>query len=193
MGERTILCLDLATVVGWAEGPAGALPRSGILKLADGGADSHAERYAALFRFLWDRLGAFKPSAIYYEAPLPPVHMRGHSNMDTASFLMGLPAIVKLVAQLRGVWKVEGCNVQDVRGFFIGKREFVFNGKSIVGRRNLDSKAAKFCTMERARQIGAEPRTHDEADAIALHSYVSAMLRPETGTVSTPLFEGKAA
>ncbi len=192
MAAKTILCLDLATMVGWAEGPIGELPRSGVVRLADSGDGSHAERYAALFRFLWDRLGAFRPAAIYYEAPLPPTHMRGQSNLDTASFLMGLPAIVKLVAQLRGVWTVQGCNVQDVRHHFIGGRQFLFKGNAIVGRRNLESKAAKFCTVERAKELGATPATHDEADAIALHSYASALLRPETGTASTLLFAGAA-
>ncbi|MCX5516206.1 hypothetical protein C3941_19650 [Kaistia algarum] len=192
MADRSILCLDLATVVGVAEGPVGELPRSTVWRLAEAPGTSHGERYAVLFRHLWERTEAFKPAAIYYEAPLPPTHMRGQSNIDTASFLMGLPAIVKLVGQLRGIWRVEPCNVQDVRGHFIGGRQFLFQGKPVVGRRNLDSKAAKFCTVARARELGASPATHDEADAIALHSYASALIRPETGTASTPLFAGAA-
>lgn len=185
--RRDILALDLASTVGWAEGPPGELPRSGIIKL--GSAEATAgERYWAMFRWLWERLGAFKPAEIVYEAPLPPAFARGSTNVDTTAFLFGVPAVVETVAQARGVYRVTKANVQDVRGHFIGGRGFLYRGKPIVGRRNLASAEAKHCTMERCRELGITPATHDEADAIALHSYISAIRAPATASRETPLF-----
>lgn len=187
-----ILTLDLASSTGFAEGPPGEKPRSGSFKLADAGA-SHGERYAALFRWLWTRCSAFPPREIVFEAPMPPSFARGQSNIDTASLLMGLPAVVETVAQLKGIYSVRKANVQDVRQFFIGGRGFIHRGKPITGRRNLKSAEAKWCVMERCRELGHEPTTTDEGDALALHYYVSSIRAPASAAEHTPLFEHPGA
>lgn len=192
MSGGTILALDLASVTGWAEGAPGGPITSGSLRLGDAGA-GQGERFTALFRWLWTRLSAFPPAAIWFEAPLPPSHMRGHTNVDTSTFLMGLPAVVQTVAQLKGVYRVEKAHVQDVRQHFIAGHGFLYRGKPLTGRRNLPSKEAKFCVTERCRQLGREPHDDNEADAVALLSYALALARPSLGTESTPLFEGAAA
>jgi len=159
-----------------------------VIRLGDRDATT-GERYAAMFRWLWERLGAFKPAEIVYETPMVPSFARGATNIDTSSFLMGLPAVVETVAQLRGVYRVSKANVQDVRGFFIGGRGFIRGGKPITGRRNLPGKEAKWCVMERCRELGHEPAGTDEADALALFFYASSIRAPASAAATTPLFE----
>lgn len=187
-----ILTLDLATSTGWAQGEPGGKVVSGFIILGTAGA-TEAERYAALFRFLWTHLSAFKPREIVYEASLPPGAKQGFTTRDTAAYLFGLAGVVECAAYMRGVYSIRKANVQDVRGFFIGKRGFIYRGKPIVGRRNSPSAEAKFCTVERCRELGYSPANHDEADAIALHAFVSSIRAPATAATHTPLFEHPGA
>lgn len=191
MSTAPDLFLDLATSCGWAEGRPGERLRSGSFKLGAPGS-TEDERYAALFRWLWDRFAVGKPRRVVYEAPMMPARMVGSTTMTTTQFLLGLPAVVRTVCALRGVWKVERANVQDVRHYLLSGRQFVFRGKTINGRRNLDRAAAKHCIGERMRALGYEPANDDEADALAGLLFVHAKLAPAAGSALSPLMESAA-
>lgn len=168
-----ILALDLASTVGWARGAPGGKVVSGSVRLAPAGA-STAEKSAAMIRWLTPQL-KIRPRLLVIEAPMAPSQMAGKTNAKTARVLLGLPFVVEGVAYLSGVHSIREANVQDVRKHFIGRRT-VPNGQ------------AKSVVIAECRRRGYEPADDNEADALALWSYAAAIIAPETGVASTPLF-----
>lgn len=184
-----LLTLDLATNTGWCIGPPGGPFEYGSFRCGGSGVPA-AERYNELFNFLWrfiDERG--RPSEMVYEAPLPHGAREGSTTADISAMLIGFCAIAEMVAHRKGVGRLMKANVQDVRGYFIGKRTFMWQGKPEVGRRNSPTKLAKAFTMQRCEQIGHKVRDDDMADAIALHYWVSAIRFPNLSLPSGPLFD----
>lgn len=172
--SKIMLTLDIARTLGWAEGPMGETPRFGVVKLSGPDA-THTELFAKTLEWIALRLSAFRPDILVFEAPLAPVMKAGKTNVSTARILMGMPAIIEAVAYRMGVPTIREVKVQDVRQHFIG-------------RRNLDRAAAKRATLDRCRQLGMDVSDDNAADAIAVHDYASAILRPGVAALTTPLF-----
>lgn len=172
-----ILALDLATVSGWAEGPAGGPVRSGSVRFAPQGA-SHGEIALGAIRWFSDRLKVSKPSLIVYEA-VNVQHMAGKTNLNTIRVLCGIPFILEGVAQGFGIYDVRQADTSDVRRFFIGS--------------NPKREAAKAQTIARCRMLGHDPVDDNAADAYALHFYMAGLLNPRLAVATTPLFGGKRA
>lgn len=174
MSGGTLLALDLSSTVGVAEGMPGQVPRTWTWALGSPGA-SQAHRFAELLKRMSDQLAVTKPDAVWIEAPLPPSALATMgSTPDTALLLFGLPAIVKAVAYLRGVYRVELANVQDVRKHFTGQRRHPRgDGKNVV--------------MDRCRMLGWRVANDHEADAAALWSYACGQSNPRIQAALNPM------
>ena len=170
-----ILALDLATVSGWAEGPAGGPVRSGSVRFAPAGS-THGEIALGAIRWFSDRLTVSKPSLIVYEA-VNVQHMAGKTNLNTIRVLCGLPFLLEGVAQGFGIYDIREAKTADVRKFFIGS--------------NPQRKEAKQATIDRCRMLGHDPVDDNAADAFSLHFYMAGLLNPRLAMVSTPLFGGR--
>jgi hypothetical protein len=155
-----VMALDLATTTGWAVGPAGGKPVYGSQRLGSPGATS-GEVFAAFLGWLVDAIQVHGPRVIVYEAPLPPSHMRGKTNVNTARRLMGLPAIAEAVAYRMRVPVILEATVSDVRQHFIGKR-------------TLPGAEGKLAVKLRCQMLGYSPPDDNASDALALWDYTCA-------------------
>lgn len=173
-----ILFLDLASQMGWCEGEPGGTPRFGTERLAPEGS-SHAATFAGMTKWLGRRLQAFKPRLIVYEAPIPPIHMKGRTNLSTTRVAFGLAAITESVAYLSGVYDIREAQIGDVRRFFL--------------KRNPKSATAKTETIAQCRLLGFEPQDDNAADALAGWFFACSIVSPKTTFNSTPLFGRKGA
>lgn len=174
MTQRTVLALDLATNTGWAEGEIGALPRFGSTRFAPAGS-APAAIFGGAIQWLGTRLQAFRPHVIAYEAPFAPSVMRGHTNANTARILLGLPAVMEGVSYRMGVHNLMEASVGDVRQHFIGTRR-------------LKSAEAKRAVIQRCRDLALDVQDDNQADAVALWFFITAVLDQRTSARSSPLF-----
>jgi hypothetical protein len=170
----SILCLDLATQMGWAEGEPGEKPTSGTHRLAHVGA-SPAAVQGGLLAWLGARLTTFKYRMVIYEAPLDPRWQKQPRSERTARMLIGLCGITEAVAHQTG-HRIMEANVQDVRKHLLGARPPTGEGKAMV--------------MQRLRILGHEYRDDNEADALALWLYATAIANSRIAQMTTPLFAG---
>jgi hypothetical protein len=174
--SKSVLFLDLARQTGWAEGGVSpdARAMSGTVRLAPDGSDSPAV-FAGMIDFLGNRLLAFKPKTIVYEAPFDPRHMK-KINENTIRLAWGLPAIVEAIAYKMGVYDIRMANVNDVR-------------RSILG--SLPQKnQAKLEVKRFVRALGYDPKDDNEADAILGWLYACTILDSKVGVRISPLFSG---
>lgn len=174
MSDGVILCLDLATRMGWACGVPGGTPRSGSVRLAPPGSD-HGMIAAGFIKWLHDFNALEHPRAVFFEAPLNPFVMGGRSNFETVQVLLGLPFALRGVCSLLAIPRVEAAAISDIRKHFLGKQR-------------LSGADAKRAVMAMCRNEGWEPADDNAADALALFSYASAQLKPKTALRVTPLF-----
>lgn len=152
----TVLALDISTVVGWCEGPLEGPLHYGTVRLAKTGG-TPAEAYAGMIEFLGRRLMAFRPQTIVYEAPIDPRFIK-KINKATIRKLQGLPAIVEGVAYKMGVYDIYEVETGDLKYW-------------LHGSRSLKREVVKPMTFRKVTEAGYEPKTEDEADAIALHRF----------------------
>lgn len=172
--DQTILAYDLATCTGWCEGVPGGEPRYGSIRFAPAGSSTAAIFGGAIKTFV-ERLQAFRPRVVVFEAPFAPSVMRGKTNANTARILLGLPAILEGCCYRLGVHDLREVSVGDVRQHFLGTRK-------------LRSAEAKRAVIERCRALGFSPTDDNAADAIAVWHYASALIDPRSAARSTPLF-----
>ena len=169
-----ILALDLATKTGWARGRIGEPPEFGSVRFGNASSDQNIIFGAALAwtsKFLAERL----PDALYIEALLPPQAMLNKTSRQVRDRLAGLHGVVRGVAQLRGVERIEICTVGDVRAHFIGDR-------------GLKRARAKGETMLQCRRLGWDAKDDNQGDALAIWSYAGALIDPQTALKTVPLF-----
>ena len=98
----------------------------------------------------------------FIEKPLTASQLHGNTNADALFKLAAIAAHAHSFGYAKG-WVGQGVteiNITTWRRHFIGKMP-----------RGTKSKALKDYTMERCRQLGLKPRSHDEADAIGLLDY----------------------
>jgi hypothetical protein len=162
---ETILALDLATTTGWCVGTPGGKPVYGSTRLGSPGATS-GEVFAGFLAWLVDMIRVHDPRVVVYEAPLPPSHMRGKTNVNTARRLMGLPAIAEAVAYRMRVPVILEATVSDVRQHFIGKR-------------TLPGAEGKLAVKLRCQMLGYSPPDDNASDALALWDYTCALRNPK--------------
>jgi hypothetical protein len=116
-----------------------------------------------------------RPDLLVVEGMLPPGAKLGHTSADVRDRLAGLHGIVRAVAFLRGIYRIEEHSVGDVRAHFIGDRM-------------LKREAAKRETLRRCRALGWPVDDDDAADACALWSFAASLIDPAQALKLSPLF-----
>ena len=97
---------------------------------------------------------------LYFEEPLRPEQLQGHTNIDTLRVLTGLAAHAESFAAAMGLATLQRVNLSSWRRDFIGPQ-----------KRGTARPTLKGLTMERCRQLGFSPRRDDEADALGILDY----------------------
>lgn len=113
--------------------------------------------------------------ALYFEEPINPTKLKGHTNIDTLRVLSGLAAHAESFGHALGLRIVQGINIDSWRSAFIGR----INSSAAKAKAKAAGKSAtdslKSLTIERCRQLGFNPRNTDEADAIGILDYCVAL------------------
>ncbi len=156
-----ILALDIATATGVAEGAPGEQPTLRSVRFGEQGASLEAS-FAAAIAWTEQVLQERRPGMIVFEAPLAPSFMRGHTSANTIRKLMGLAAVITGTAHRHGFYNIREATVSDIRRHFLG-------------RRRLRSAEAKKATIARCRELGLNPKNHNESDAAALWFYAAGL------------------
>ena len=133
-------------------------PVSGTWELA-AGLQWSARAYVRLQRNLMDLHRVTPISSILYEDSLPAERLHGQTNRETLKAAVGLTEHVESFAEAIGA-KVRYTNQSSWRRHFLGKMK--------RGTRTPDLKAM---AMQRCRELGFEPRKHDEAEALGILDY----------------------
>ncbi len=150
-----ILALDTARRTGWAIGAPNQRVRFGHVTFPDAGIDDVGWIMDEFIRWLDPLIKLERPDAIVYEAPF----VSGQTNQAAAYILLSLAGCVELVARWNGLagdlWKATP-----------HQRNIHFIGTNSIGREKL-----KLATIAKCRELGADVRNDDEADACSLLSY----------------------
>lgn len=147
-----LLALDQATQTGWAAFADGKVAHS-FVTMPRG--ERTVGKFAAKWRgFLIGLLDEYRPELVVFEAPFitPTLHQM------TARKLHALSAITEMVCHDRNIYCQEA-TPSAVRHWFIGA--------------NPRREEAKKATIEECRRRGWQPVNDDEADALALLSFVA--------------------
>lgn len=150
MAGKVILCLDIATVTGWAVSQPGRNgPLYGSHQIVQGtiGEDmGHA--FVAFRDWLADMLTVHAPDDVWFETPIP-----SKNSLQTMRFLMSLPAFVEELTHRHGLpcWERECATVR----------------KAILGRGN----AKKPDVLRWAVLKGYSPQDDNAADALLLLAF----------------------
>jgi hypothetical protein len=180
VGRPLILALDIATRTGFASGRIGETPISGSVRFGNASIDENVVFGAAL-DWLSEQLQPHpRPDMVMIEALLPPEAMKNRTSRAVRDRLAGLHGVMRAVASLRGIRRIEECKVGDVRSHFIGDR----GAKRVTAKRE---------TMRRCAQLGWRYRDDNAADALAIWSYACALVDPETALRTVPLFNRAVA
>jgi hypothetical protein len=169
-----ILALDLASVVGFAHGRPGTVPKFGTQRIAEHG-KSRAETYRRFRLWLDLFVSLHKPDLIVFESPAVAAFMTGKTTVDTLKLLYGLSEHLEEWA-FRKV-ELREASVSQVRSHFLG--------------RNMKAMFAKPLTIERCKELGWMVEDSDSADACALWDYQVCSLRPDIGVSNSPLFSSR--
>jgi hypothetical protein len=170
-----VLALDVATRTGFALGRVGEQPTFGSIRFGRSSTDDNVIFGAALdwtSRFLEPQP---RPDLIVLEALLPPAAMGGRTTSAVRDRLAGLHGVIRAVASLRGVKKIEAHAVGDIRSHFIHDRK----AKRDVAKRE---------TMRRCLQLGWNPLDDNAGDALATWSYACSLIDPCLALRVVPLF-----
>lgn len=156
-----ILSLDLSKrSTGWAIWQEGwDMPRYGSVQLGSE-YTCDGRTYVKLHQVLSDlRMTVSKFEAIYFEEPINPAQLTGHTNIDTLRVLSGLAAHTLSFSYALSI-RAQAVNITSWRRFFVGKMP-----------RGTKTKEWKDYAIERCHQYGWKPRTNDEADALGILDY----------------------
>jgi hypothetical protein len=172
----TVLALDLASVSGWAVGEPGGKPEHGSHRFASAGA-SHEAIFAKAMDWADEIIGMCKPRLIVWEAPLPGFKS-GKTTSDVTTILFGLPAIVGAIAYQHQIYDCRKADTAAVRHHFIGCNPKRAKAKDLVVRQ--------------CNAMGWHCSDDNEADALAVWSYMVSLIEPRLALMPTPLF-GRSA
>jgi hypothetical protein len=175
-----VLALDIATRTGFALGRVGERPTFGSIRFGKSSSDDNVIFGAALdwcSRLLEPQP---RPDILVLEALLPPAAMGGRTTSAVRDRLAGLHGVVRAVASLRGIARIEDYAVGSVRQHFIGNRK----AKREVAKRE---------TMRRCLQLGWNSLDDNAADALATWSYACSLIDPRLALKTVPLFNRSVA
>lgn len=155
-----VLALDVAKTTGFAYGPAGAIARSGSVRLGD----DPKSVCRNLLCFLREQFFVLsnRPELVAIEAPLNAV---AHQSGASIPYAFGGAHVADALCWAYGA-RTEFVNIDRARKHFIGKAR--------TGNRE-DTKRA---VIQRCIQLGYLPRDcrdDNRADACGLHDYASAV------------------
>lgn len=139
-------------------GPEMDRPVSGTWELASG-LEWAARAFCRLQRNLMDLHRVNPLTSILYEDSLPAERLHGQTNRETLKAQIGLSAHVDSFGEAIGA-KVRYTNQSSWRRHFLGAMK--------RGTRTPDLKAM---AMARCKELGFEPRKHDEAEALGILDY----------------------
>lgn len=156
-----LLCLDVATVCGFAIGEPGEIRRSGSVRLKKPKEEVFVayENMGLFLRDMW-ALQSERPDMIVCEAPLPPGASLGG---DATVLQWGCIAVVHFMAKAYGI-AIRHANATKVRAHYTGRARW---GSRDEGKRQV---------VARARLLGHIPQDcndNDRADACAIHDWAS--------------------
>ncbi len=173
-----VLALDLASTSGWAIGEPGIMyPEDhGSIRFAKPGA-SHEAIFAATAEWMEEMCWHHQIKTVVWEAPLAGFKSGKTTNAVT-KILFGLPAVIGAVAYKNGVFDIREANTRDVRLYFIGC--------------NPPRAKAKRLVMQQCRAMGFIVKDDNEADALAIWSFMCSILDPRLALTPTALF-GRSA
>jgi hypothetical protein len=159
-----IFSLDLGTKVGFAFGPAEAVPQSGtvILKRPN---EHRSIALSNLMAWLHEEWSRSRPDLVVKEAPMPLQAFRDRGNSEAGVLMAyGLHGIVEAMSRRFGI-RLEQAHPSTIRKHFIGR-----------GRLGARSET-KGAVIQRCHVLGLMPRDcrdEDRADAIASWDWASA-------------------
>jgi len=148
----SVLALDIATQSGWAYGSAGEAPRHGTYRVPSTGDDLGRFAYA-FAQWLTHKLRELQPKEIVFESNILP----RETNITTLKKLYGLAVVTELVALSEGV----PCSEISA-----GEWRRAFLGQHYPKKARRDE--LKRAVVSACRQMGWEPHSTDDADAIGI-------------------------
>lgn len=159
-----VLALDTSTHTGWAHCVDGSdKPAFGTYDLPGWKRESVGKSYAALFRFVTEKIIEHKITHLVVERPLT-VHAHAYDkgkNADLAAALLGFVCVAETVAALHSI----KCHVESPSTI---RKHFLGNGKPA------DPKSA---VIARCKSLGLRVTDDNQADAIAAWDYAKSQLR----------------
>lgn len=162
-----LLCLDLATRVGWAHGRVGERPVWGANDLGRG--RSNGEVLSAYISWLCARLDALQPEVVAFESPYMPAansRFSAPANALTIRRLYSLAGFTEAICHRRRLRCYEAAPSEITRAFL--------GGPAPKGRAN-----KKAATIKMARLLGYPVADDDEADAVALWTFAEGIFAPQ--------------
>lgn len=159
-----VLALDLATKLGFCFGTdADGVIEHGSYKLPSTGAD--IGKFLFAYRNWLDRaLSVYLPDELVFEMPILP----STANLGTLRKLYSLCGFTELLCQDRHV-AVREANLSDIRRHFVG----VVRAPNTIPRLQR-RKWLKDLTVTKCSELGFRTEDDNDADALALFSYVMA-------------------
>jgi crossover junction endodeoxyribonuclease RuvC len=171
-----ILALDIATTCGFARGLVGGVPDSGSICFARSEASSDNAIFGNALAWISQLLEpAPRPDILIVEEMLPPDAMKGKTSKAVRDRLAGLHGVIRGVAHLRGIYRIDEATVGTVRAHFIGDRTC----KRTIAKRE---------TIAVCERLGWPCADDNAADALALWSYACARIDPKLALQVSPLF-----
>lgn len=103
-------------------------------------------------------LGAIE--AIFYEEPIHPAQLQGATNAETIKLAAGLAAHAESWGEAMGCRTIRAVNMSTWRRHFLGRMPRATRTAELKGM-----------AIERCRQLGFSPTSHDQAEAIGILDY----------------------
>jgi hypothetical protein len=165
MTAPRILAIDAARRLGYAYGAAGGKPSSGSIECASEGA-SRGAIFSGAGRWITGFISANPVDVLAIEAPLPGSFVQGHTNISTATILLGMPAVLEFMAYQLKVYRHVRVNQASVKKHFV-------KGQG-------DQKPAILAKCRALGWIGKDDadQSFDRSDALAVWSYVECDVAP---------------
>jgi hypothetical protein len=116
--------------------------------------------YCKLHQQMHDLYRLSKFEHLFFEEPLHPAKLQGHTNIDSIRVLSGLAAHAESFGEAMGMRTINAVNLSSWRSKFIGPQ-----------KRGTKRVTLKELSIERCRQLGWKPKNDDEADALGILDY----------------------
>jgi hypothetical protein len=159
-----LLVLDLSTFTGFCFGTEAGVIEHGTNALPKTG-DDIGWFLNAHWCWLDSTISRFLPEEIAFESPILP----GTTNLNTCRKLYGLCGVTEMIARNRRITCTEA-NLMDIRRHFIGCARAP---KDVAAK---DRRTwMKDSTVTMCRRRGFRPADDNDADALALFSYVMSL------------------